>query len=141
MRASWFVQRQQVTGYQSLDDLYCVSATYDLEGKTVPFFSGTVVSVFNVENKGSVTGPPQNPPNPKDPLKKPSALCARVKDAAAPEKLEVAPCFLPNLLAGPYWVVAAGPARQTFCGRTLLLRSNTPATARILTLAQCSAIS
>ena len=50
VRASWFVQRQQVNGYQSLDDLYCVSATYDLEGKKVPFFSGTVVTVFDTHS-------------------------------------------------------------------------------------------
>ena len=38
-RASWFIQQQQITGYQSLDDLFCVAATYNLEGKKVPLSS------------------------------------------------------------------------------------------------------
>jgi hypothetical protein len=29
-------------------------------------------------------------------------------NASNPAQLAVAPCFLPNKLAGPYWVVAAG---------------------------------
>lgn len=35
-------------------------------------------------------------------------LCARQADPSQPAALSVAPCFLPNLLAGPYWVLAVG---------------------------------
>eukprot|EP00971_Amphidinium_carterae_P045053 886251-Amphidinium_carterae.1 len=33
-----------------------------------------------------------------------ATLCAKIVDAKT-GKLEVAPCFLPSMLAGPYWVV------------------------------------
>merc|ERR1712176_135192 len=36
-------------------------------------------------------------------------LNAVVRDAAVPSKLAVGPPFLPPVLYGPYWVVAAGP--------------------------------
>jgi lipocalin len=88
--------------YQQLDDLYCVAATYDLEGKSVPFFKGTVVTVYNYANVGAVNGPNQNKDN--------MTLCARAVDAEDSSKLAVAPCFLPNLLAGPYWVLGIGKA-------------------------------
>ena len=39
-RKSWYIQAQQVESYQPLDSLYCVTATYDLDGATVPFFRG-----------------------------------------------------------------------------------------------------
>ena len=29
---TWYIQQQQVTGYQSAEDLYCVTATYDVSG-------------------------------------------------------------------------------------------------------------
>merc|ERR1712224_1105690 len=37
-----------------------------------------------------------------------SVLCARQKDPNAPGELLVAPCFLPNIFAGPYWVLTVG---------------------------------
>jgi len=100
VRASWYVQEQQVAPYQPADSLYCVVATYDLEGASVPFYWGTVISVYNHNNNGRVNGPPNfTPPNRVTPL------CARDDDAAN-GKLKVAPCFLPNFLTGPYWVIA-----------------------------------
>ena len=36
-------------------------------------------------------------------------MCARQKNETHPEKLLVAPCFLPNLFGGPYWILAVGP--------------------------------
>jgi hypothetical protein len=44
-RKTWYIQEQQIVGYQPLESLYCVAATYDLAGASVPFFSGTVASV------------------------------------------------------------------------------------------------
>lgn len=106
IRASWYIQQQQITGYQSPEDLFCVVATYELEGREVPGFDGTVVSVYNYQNRGAVNGPGTDPE--QDPL------CARLTDEDEPSKIINAPCFLPNLLAGPYWVVAAGPSPQRY---------------------------
>ena len=59
-----FIQEQQITGYQPLKSLFCVTATYELgEGRTVPFFDGTVVAVHNYANLGQVNGPLQNKNN------------------------------------------------------------------------------
>ena len=105
MRASWFIQQQQLTSYQRLRDLYCVTATYNMDeyGK-VPFFQGQVISVYNYANRDQVNGVNQNNNR--------TVLCARIKETCHPEKLLVAPCFLPNLFAGPYDIVAVGP--QTY---------------------------
>jgi len=77
-----------------------VSATYNLEGAKVPFFSGTVVTVYNYANKDNVNGENQNAGN--------TTLCARASDKDDSSKLSVAPCFLPNFLAGPYWALEIG---------------------------------
>ena len=45
VRATWFIQEQQIVDYQPVDSFHCVAATYNLEGDTVPFFRGTVVTV------------------------------------------------------------------------------------------------
>ena len=93
VRKSWYIQAQQVESYQPLDSLYCVTATYDLDGATVPFaFRGTVVTVYNYGNKGAVNGPNVNKNN--------MTLCARATNASDTSRLAVAPCFLPNLAAG-----------------------------------------
>jgi len=101
-RKTWFIQEQQIVGYQPLDSLYCVAATYDLANAHVPFFSGTVATVYNYGNQGEVNGPLQNADN--------FTLCARANNDDDSSKLVVAPCFLPNLLAGPYWVLGVGTA-------------------------------
>merc|ERR1712232_1218423 len=100
-RATWYIQQQQVTGYQPAQSLYCVTATYAKEtGAQVPFFNGEVVSVYNYANLNAVNGPLQNADN--------MTLCARLPDPSQPGKLSVAPCFLPNWFAGPYWIIAIG---------------------------------
>merc|ERR1719409_1085422 len=90
VRATWYIQQQQLTGYQPADQLYCVTATYNTgEGSKVPFFGGKVITVHNYANNQSV-------------------LCARQPDANDAAKLEVAPCFLPNFLSGAYWILELG---------------------------------
>eukprot|EP00948_MAST-09A_sp_MAST-9A-sp1_P001755 g1755.t1 len=108
-RASWYVQKQQLTGYQKMEDLFCVTATYKDEGKKVPFFGGKVLTVLNYQNKDKVNG--------KNNVGKDGKLfelCARLPDAKEPAKLEVAPCFLPNVFAGDYWIIAAGPSPSNY---------------------------
>lgn len=106
-RSTWYIQKQQITGYQPADSLYCVSQTLNEENKTVPFFSGPVLSVYNYANSGGVNGPPDN-------AKNGTVLCARIPDEQNTGSIINAPCFLPNFLAGPYWVIAAGPTSKNY---------------------------
>ncbi len=69
------------------------------------FFSA--VSVYNYANKDKPNGVPEGSVNG-------TILCARVPDSNNPAKLLVAPCFLPNLFAGPYWVLMAGPSSDNY---------------------------
>jgi len=99
---SWYVQEQQVTAYQKPEDLFCVVATYEPRDKVkVPLFSGNVIGVHNYANIGSVNGKASNANNA-------TILCAREPHKGDGSRLLVAPCFLPNFLAGDYWVVAVG---------------------------------
>ncbi|KAJ8601190.1 hypothetical protein CTAYLR_003218 [Chrysophaeum taylorii] len=99
LRATWYTQQQQVVKFQSTDDLYCVAATYALENRTVPFFDGLVISVYNYATEDEVNGEPQNTADGM-------VLCARLEDANITGKLAVSPCWLPNIAAAPYWIVA-----------------------------------
>ena len=60
--------------------------------------------MYNYANSGEVNGPNFN---------NDTVLCAREPDASVPGALAVAPCFLPNSLAGDYWVIAVGEATAT----------------------------
>merc|ERR1711968_50353 len=73
VRSTWYIRQQQLTGYQPVEDLFCVSATYGLAGAKVPFFRGEVISVYNYANAGHVNGKPTNDDNK-------TVLCARVED-------------------------------------------------------------
>lgn len=65
---------RQINGYQTKNDLFCVTATYNLDShSSVPFFSGTVRSVYNYANQGHVNGPAEGSVNG-------TILCARVPD-------------------------------------------------------------
>lgn len=119
LRASWYVQKQQVNGYQRPNSLNCVVATYNETYRgtpgSVPFFGGTVFTVYNDCRLEGNHGPVCN--NFTSPDFKPSfaiPLCARVRDPSQPAKLSVAPCVLPNLLSGDYWVAAAGPSSDNY---------------------------
>lgn len=96
---SWFVQMQQVTPYQLENQLYCVTATYQLDG--YPY-----LRVFNYANNDEVNGPPQNSED-GGPLER---LCGIQKREGVGE-LGVGPCYLRyiglfNYTSGPYWVIA-----------------------------------
>lgn len=89
------IQKQQINSYQPADRLFCVAATYELEGRKQFFFTDAI-TVNNYGNVGAVNGPNTG-----------GDLCATRPDASnEPGKLKVAPCFLPTFLAGPYWVAA-----------------------------------
>jgi len=119
LRASWYVQKQQKNGYQPSSSLNCVVATYNetYHGKPpyVPGFRGQAFTVYNDCRRDSKDGPVCN--NFTSPDFKPSfaiPLCGRVPDKAEPAKITVAPCLLPNFLAGNYWVAAAGPQPDNY---------------------------
>ena len=99
-RATWYIQEQQINGYQNASCLFCTLATYENDPtKHVPFFKGPVLAVHNFENVGGVNQGIEGPQ---------ITLCARVADPDTRGALSVAPCFLPNFAAGPYWVLAVG---------------------------------
>ena len=106
LRATWYIQQQQITGYQPKNALYCVAQTLDFTNKTVPFFDGNVISVFNYGNLNQVNGEQENAKN--------FTLCARQSNTSDPARILNAPCFLPNILAGPYWVLGAGPQSDNY---------------------------
>ena len=128
-RSTWYVQQQQPNGYQKPSDLFCVAATYDINNKTsVPFYNGQVISVYNYANYNKTNGINMN---------NSTILCARQTNKSEPEKLLVAPCFLPNILAGSYWVLAAGPYSDNYDwavvigGQPTLRVSNTTCTTKL----------
>ena len=100
-RASWYVQQQQVNPYQRRRDLYCVVATYDADQKYsstlyVPPDNFDPIGVYNYANRDEVNSDDNTPP----------ALCGRETNRAG--RLMVSPCYLPDALAGPYWVLDVG---------------------------------
>lgn len=106
IRKTWYVHEQQINGYQPLNSLNCVSATYNIDNHSkVPFFKGKVLSVYNYANLNKVNGINEN---------NSSVLCARIVNSSEPEKLIVAPCFIPNFLGGPYWILSVGPQSNNY---------------------------
>jgi len=87
---TWFVQQQMPISYLPVGFTYCVSATYTL--KTTKPWNYDVAVLNAAENSSG-----QTPKGPK-------GICGKVVNATE-GKLEVAPCFLPPILSGPYWVV------------------------------------
>jgi len=90
----WYIQQQMATSYLPKTENRCVFAEYSLPEKK-PFwgyeirvrnYAEDVASPYTVHDSG------------------PDLLCAKIEDSSA-GKLKVAPCFLPPLLAGPYWVL------------------------------------
>jgi lipocalin len=100
---SWFIQKQQVTPYQSEDQLYCVVATYNTR-------DDGFLQVQNTGNTGGVDGEPQN----SDSDSFLSSLCAKQVKGGS---LQVAPClFKPvfSLIGGPYWILAVGEEGESY---------------------------
>merc|ERR1712232_617206 len=89
---SWYIHQQAITQYLPIERNFCVRAQYTLYDE--PTFWGYTVAVNNyAQNEdGDAFGGP---------------LCAKEDTAENnPAKLQVAPCFLPPIVAGDYWVVA-----------------------------------
>lgn len=88
----WFIQQQMAVNYLPKSQNRCVYADYKLREKS---FWGYDVSVHNHAEEVAA---------PHKVHDSGSTLCAKVVDKSR-GKLEVAPCFLPTIAAGPYWVL------------------------------------
>ena len=104
IRHKWYIQKQQETQYLPKDYNYCVTAKYEISTKKIPFYNGTVLSVENYAKKNNINGELVNKNN--------TTLCAR--QTKVKSKLLVAPCFLPNIFAGDYWIIDAGPKSNDY---------------------------
>jgi len=89
---------QQQTLYLPNNTNYCVTAKYQPTNRSILFFSGKVLNVYNYARVNSTQGRQLNYQN--------MTLCARIPNSSMPSKLLVAPCFLPNIFAGDYWVTS-----------------------------------
>jgi len=86
----WFIQAQAVTAYLPETRNYCVSARYKIRDS--PTLLRYTVDVINQAYDSSKTDLQQG------------NLCA-VQSGDEPAKLTVAPCFIPSIFGGPFWVV------------------------------------
>jgi lipocalin len=99
---TWYSQMQQEVKYQTKDSFYCVTATYNIEkNRTVPFFHGNVITVYNYADYARVNGQPVNTRNG-------TLLCARQPNVKEPGKLLVGFCNFPNIICGDYWIIGLG---------------------------------
>lgn len=106
IRSTWYIQQQQITGYQPINALYCVSQTLNESKKKVPLYNGDVIDVYNYGRLNGVNGTLENANN--------YTLCVREPNPSDPGRFLNGPCFIPNLFAGPYWVIAAGPKSNNY---------------------------
>ena len=92
----WHVQEQAVVAYQPEENFFCVRARYrKVGGWFGRTFWGYSVLVDNEaqDKDGKQSGG--------------GGLCAyQTNKKEEPGKLAVAPCFLPRIFVGPYWVIA-----------------------------------
>lgn len=89
----WYIQQQMATTFLPASENSCVYAEYKLFERT-SFWGYNV----GVHNHAEEVAPPHKVHDSG------SVLCAKIVDAAA-GKLAVAPCFVPSVAAGPYWVI------------------------------------
>jgi lipocalin len=92
INGKWYIQEQAETKYLPKDQNFCVQAEYTK--KSSPTWLGWSIDVLNYAQEADGT-----------PHSSGDTLCAKGADKNDPAKLEVAPCFLPSFLAGPYWVL------------------------------------
>jgi len=114
---SWYVQEQIIVGYQRLDSLYCVAATYEPVNET-DILQG--LTVYNYANVGKVNGEPKGTSGSGGEPGIFANLTAVVPDPDDPSKLLVGLGvllrFVPKpwlpFVFGPYWVVAVGEGEE-----------------------------
>ena len=85
---SWYFHSMMPISYLPEDVFYCVAARYT-GGATAD-----KIKVYNYENHDKVGGKVGS-----------TNICGEVRDPSQPAELSVAPCFLPSILGGPYWIL------------------------------------
>ena len=106
LKQKWYIQLQQETSYLPINENYCVTAQYSLnKNKSIPFYNGEVISIYNYANFNMVNGKSMDSGN---------FLCGRIPNSTVKSKLLVGPCFLPNKFAGDYWIVDVGPTNSNY---------------------------
>jgi hypothetical protein len=97
--SKWYIHQQMVINFHPADHFYCNTAEFGLREKTTLLGYDMKVT-YNAEN---AAGKPLGPLIPK-------TLCAKWKtgEAVIEGKAVIAPCFVPSMWAGDYWVVAFG---------------------------------
>jgi len=93
VKTRWYIQQQMPVSYLPKSENRCVYAEYTVEKKKT--FWGYDVAVHNYAEDVAA---PHKAHDSK------SLICAKIVDAKA-GKLAVAPCFLPSVTAGDYWVL------------------------------------
>mmetsp|Transcript_2760 Transcript_2760/g.3440 ORF Transcript_2760/g.3440 Transcript_2760/m.3440 type:complete len:356 (-) Transcript_2760:316-1383(-) len=88
----WYIQQQMEVSYLPSSQNYCVSAQYSKRSNKGIF--GYTIDVHNKAYEADKKTIHQ------------VSICAAEDKTADPAKLHVAPCFLPQFAAGPYWIVA-----------------------------------
>ena len=91
IQSRWYIQQQMEVSYLPKSQNQCVSAKYK---KQKPTLFGYTIDVLNLAYESDKS------------TKHQGNLCASQDGSDDPAKLEVAPCFLPKLASGPYWVLA-----------------------------------
>lgn len=125
IKKTWYIQKQQTNGFQPVEDLFCVTATYNETFRGDPLSLGPLGNeapdggyflAFNNCHKGGTNSGTRCAEH-ADPAFEPgfaSPLCARNYQVDVPSAIKVAPCGLPQSLSGDYWVAAAGPAQNNY---------------------------
>jgi lipocalin len=93
----WYIQQQMEVSYLPLTWNYCVFAEYTQFQS--PNVNGYSYGVHNYAEEVDGTVHDSNIEIPG------GGICAAGADKNDPAKLKVAPCFVPKLFAGPYWIL------------------------------------
>lgn len=94
VKGRWYIQQQMPVSYLPKSQNRCVYAEYTITAQKT-FWGYNVL----VHNHAEDVAPPHAVHDSGN------FLCAKVVDSQS-GKLEVAPCFVPSLFSGPYWVLA-----------------------------------
>ena len=86
----WYAHQQAATRYSPATQNFCTRAKYEIRKSSTLWGYTVNVNNYAEDSEGNEYGGP---------------LCA-YQTKVASSKLAVAPCFLPKIAAGPYWVVA-----------------------------------
>jgi hypothetical protein len=94
-RATWYAQRQQEAPFQTRENFYCTTATYDATSSHKAKLIGASITASNANTLNSVDGAVSS-----------VVLCGGLGDG--PGKLKVSPCTVFRVSPGDLWVLDVG---------------------------------